>query len=366
MRRELQWRPPGASGRILHVVGCITDDVRAFLAPATHTLAAAGCEQSIVMIDALRHRHHMAGLHESVDLVLVPKLSNPIHQWRSIGKACREQLHDTSMQAVHLHGLWPGLVGAHAVRATNVHVPTFYAPHAAHSASTSRFGALMFTLLRPAMRPARHAVHLKPEKDEPVFESWKAGGLVEGTVDESFFKAERREARHPLIVTCGRTQGARHSELFAQLAVLLGGEDLRVSFNWLGLVDDVSRARMAAANVGVFDVMNDAECARRLSAGWIYLAPASTRGFALHLAEAMAAGLPCVALDCMQHREVINDGETGFLCKTSADMMECIATLIDDPELRLRIGESARREARQRFIESAFGARLLAAYAPAS
>jgi glycosyltransferase involved in cell wall biosynthesis len=83
----------------------------------------------------------------------------------------------------------------------------------------------------------------------------------------------------------------------------------------------------------------------------------------LHLAEAMAVGLPCVALDCMQHREVIRDGETGYLCKTSGDMMECIATLIDDPSLRERIGGAARLEAQRRFLQSEIGARLLHAYA---
>ncbi|MEP7295441.1 MAG: glycosyltransferase [Burkholderiales bacterium] len=346
-------------------MGCVTDEVRGFLGPATNTLARAGCDQSVVMIDALRYRHHIAGLHESVELVMVPSIRNPIRQWRALGSACREVLASVSLQAIHLHGLWSGLIGAHAVRTVGVQVPTVFSPHASHSAAASRgITTLALALLQPALHPARRANIVNPASESPTFESWRAGGLIESAVSDSFFTVARREARHPLIVTCGRTQGARHSELFAQLAVLLGGEDPCVSFNWLGAVDDVSRARLVAANVGVFDVADDAECAARLAAGWIYLAPAATRGFALHLAEAMAAGLPCVALDCMQHREVIRDGETGYLCKTSGDMMECIATLVDDPALRSRISEAARRDATRRFVESEFGAKLLAAYAP--
>ena len=77
----------------------------------------------------------------------------------------------------------------------------------------------------------------------------------------------------------------------------------------------------------------------------------------------MAVGLPCVAMDSAQHREVIRDGETGFLCRTERDMMACIATLIDSPSLRARIGQAAREEAKRRFGRSKFNARLLAAYA---
>jgi glycosyltransferase involved in cell wall biosynthesis len=172
----------------------------------------------------------------------------------------------------------------------------------------------------------------------------------------------RREAPHPLIITGSRSHDAHRVELFAQLAVLLSGEDLRISFNWIGAVDTESRQRLAAANVGVYDVGNDSRRSSRLAAAWIYLALGGTRGFPLSLAEAMAAGLPCVATDCPQHREAIRDGKTGFLCRSERDMIERIARLIDSPILRARIGKAAREEARRRFGESRFSASLLAAY----
>ena len=125
----------------------------------------------------------------------------------------------------------------------------------------------------------------------------------------------------------------------------------------------VSRLRLNAANVGVFDVASDAECASQLAAGWMYIALDGTRGFPPFLAKAMATGLPCVATDCPQHREVIRDGETGFLCQSERDMIGRIAALIDSPTLRARVGKAAREEAKRRFGESRFSASLLAAYA---
>jgi glycosyltransferase involved in cell wall biosynthesis len=120
---------------------------------------------------------------------------------------------------------------------------------------------------------------------------------------------------------------------------------------------------LTAANVGVLDARNESEHASRLAAGWIYIALGGTRGFPLFLAQAMAAGLPCVATDCPQHQEVIRDGETGFLCQSERDMIGRIAMLVDCPTLRARIGKAAREEAKRRFGEARFNANLLAAYA---
>ena len=144
--------------------------------------------------------------------------------------------------------------------------------------------------------------------------------------------------------------------------MLLGGTDLGIGFAWLGSVGAPSRQRLAAANVTAFDVKTDAECAERLSRGWLYVAPGATRGFPLFLVEAMATGLPCVVLDCAQHRMLIRDGVTGFLCTSEREMMQRIAQLVDSPTLRESIGSAARQEVRDRFNTSRFDAKLLAAY----
>jgi glycosyltransferase involved in cell wall biosynthesis len=350
--------------RVVHVVGRVTDEVASFLAPATHVLARAGREQVVVMIDDLRHRPHIADLHDAVELVMAPARRNPIEQWRVLAQACRRTLVGGPSQAVHLHGLWPGLVGARAARAAGVTAPIFFSPHGSRSiAATRGMGALVLRAAGRLLGPRGSAAIVNVPHEAHAFRRWASAELVESPVGDVFFSAPRREARHPLVITGGRAQGARSAELLAQLAVLLSGEDLRIGFNWIGSVDEVSRVRLGAAGVSVFDVSSDAECASRLAAGWVYLASGGTRGFPLFLAEAMAAGLPCVALDVPLHREMIRDGETGYLCKTERDMIGRIATLIDDPALRAGLGQAARLEARRRFGESLFGAKLLAAYA---
>lgn len=361
MQREPAIAQPG---KVVHVVGRVTDEVFSFLGPATHALARSGREQAVVLIDELRYRHRVASLHESAELVMTPSLSNPLKQWAAMRQACRAALSSGPLHAVHLHGLLPALVGAQALRAVRADVPMFFSPHGSRTIGTLRsLGKLVLLLVRPLLNTACSAAIVNVPQETGAFGHWRSAELVESPVGEVFFGVARNEARHPLIVTGGRTQSVRSAELVAQLAVLLSGDELRIGFNWIGTVDEVSRVRLNAAGVGVFDVTSDAECAARLAAGWIYLAPGSTRGFPLFLIEAMAAGLPCVAFDCVQHCEVIRDGESGYLCATEREMVERIAALIDDLALRERVGRAARDAARRRFSEAEFGVKLLAAYA---
>ena len=68
-----------------------------------------------------------------------------------------------------------------------------------------------------------------------------------------------------------------------------------------------------------------------------------------------AAGIPSVASDVGFNREVVEDGVTGFLVRTPEEWIERITTLLDDPDLRARMGVAARRRVDARFsIEACF------------
>jgi hypothetical protein len=57
----------------------------------------------------------------------------------------------------------------------------------------------------------------------------------------------------------------------------------------------------------------------------------------------MACGVPVVASPVGINREIIQDGENGFLASTSAEWTRALEGLAADPELRRRIGEAGRR-----------------------
>lgn len=59
----------------------------------------------------------------------------------------------------------------------------------------------------------------------------------------------------------------------------------------------------------------------------------------------MMMGLPCVATDVGTTPLIIRDGENGLLARTENDWLSALCRLLDDPDLRRRLGEAARRDA---------------------
>lgn len=90
----------------------------------------------------------------------------------------------------------------------------------------------------------------------------------------------------------------------------------------------------------------------------MYVHSAITEGFGLTLIEAMACGLPVVCTDGKGNRELIQEGENGFMVgernpKLVADKIEL---LLKNDNLRLEMGEKARKFAQgfgmEKYVES--------------
>lgn len=87
----------------------------------------------------------------------------------------------------------------------------------------------------------------------------------------------------------------------------------------------------------------------------ILVHPAITEGSGRVVMEAMAAGKPVVAMNSGGVKELILDGQTGFLVEVGdlGRMVERVKTLIGDNSLRIRIGENARSYACKHFSDQA-------------
>jgi L-malate glycosyltransferase len=70
----------------------------------------------------------------------------------------------------------------------------------------------------------------------------------------------------------------------------------------------------------------------------------------------MAMGLPCVATDVGTTPLIIRDGENGLLVRTEDEWLSALVRLLDDPELRRRLGEAARRDAVAKYSTKAVAA----------
>jgi glycosyltransferase involved in cell wall biosynthesis len=63
---------------------------------------------------------------------------------------------------------------------------------------------------------------------------------------------------------------------------------------------------------------------------------------AFKIIQCLAAGLPVVASPVGANREVVEHGRNGYLAATQDDWHSMLRQLVDDPEMRRRMGESGR------------------------
>ena len=125
----------------------------------------------------------------------------------------------------------------------------------------------------------------------------------------------------------------------------------RIEFVLVGDLTNVDQIRAEAAALGIEEKFRFVDYVRDVSAE---LAKMDVFGYLLSprhfgttenaLLEAMAAGLPVVALDQCAEKYLITHNETGILIKNRNDYRRAIALLFTHPKERIRLGNAAREK----------------------
>jgi glycosyltransferase involved in cell wall biosynthesis len=148
-----------------------------------------------------------------------------------------------------------------------------------------------------------------------------------------------------------------HHALAAIHRGLKAGLDLRYTIAGEGpyretLISSINQLGLGS-NVTLAGTLSETEVFQLLSKADAFLLPSIGIGEAwpVSIMEAMAAGLPVVASIIGATPQMITSGEDGFLVPQSDEqvLFEKIALLAKDLNTRRRIGEAARRTAKQRF-----------------
>ena len=138
---------------------------------------------------------------------------------------------------------------------------------------------------------------------------------------------------------------------------------------WIvGSGDDVARLEAKARELAPGAIrfegqVTDAELGKLYREAALFVMPSRQEGFGLVYAEAMWHGLPCIGSTRDAAGEVIQEGENGVLVPYGdvPAITAAVCDLLSDPERRVRMGESARCRARERFGYRSFRSAVLAA-----
>ncbi|MDQ4125858.1 MAG: glycosyltransferase, partial [Actinomycetota bacterium] len=164
----------------------------------------------------------------------------------------------------------------------------------------------------------------------------------------------RPEKNHAMLLRAAEHVAAERDDAF--FLAIGGGEALRSleeetagrglarRVRFLGMREDVPEV-VAACDVGILCSFNRVET------------------FPLSLLEMMAAGKPVVSTDVGAVREIVVEGETGFLVPVDDDraLAGRLLQLAEDPAERALMGEAARRRVTETFTLDAMVDRTLAA-----
>lgn len=154
-------------------------------------------------------------------------------------------------------------------------------------------------------------------------------------LDRIRITSEPKSTKQPMIGITGRITAARNPEMFGQIAERLP----EMSFTWFGYALD--RKPPSANNITITGFLPREEVLSRLPQLDVYIQTSLWEGMPIAVLEAMALGRPVVATDIIGNNDLIDHGKTGFLEKTVDDFVKRIRELIEDDDLRKRIGTAA-------------------------
>ncbi len=180
-----------------------------------------------------------------------------------------------------------------------------------------------------------------------------------------------------LVGGVGRLVPGKNQSLFIDVAseILRGRHDVRFVLVGGGPLETELRARIhrLALEKAVLLTGDRGDVADLMGAMDVFLLTSEREGMSNATMEAMSLGLPCVVTDAGGGEELVADGETGYVCARGdrQALAERVGRLLDDPQLRRRLGERGRNRIREEFspermasATQALYRRLLAARSP--
>jgi len=164
-------------------------------------------------------------------------------------------------------------------------------------------------------------------------------------VDTSMFTPpEKRVNQTPVVLFAGTIIERKGPQYVIDAAARYPGAMFQLAGSARGGFDNVLRekiSRLKLENVQMLGPKKQSEMIDIMRASDIFLLPSRLEGIPKVTLEAAATGLPCIVFKDYETPSVV-DGVTGFQVQTVEEMMQALGRLLEDRQLRERMGAAAR------------------------
>lgn len=162
------------------------------------------------------------------------------------------------------------------------------------------------------------------------------------------------------VVTTGSLVWVKGHEYALQAIRHLVDRGIAVQFDLIGDGPERQRILYTIQDLGLEERVHlhgrlePEEVRNRLQHADAFLLSSVSEGISNAVLEAMACGLPVVTTDCGGMREAVTNNVEGCVVpvRNPKAMSQALATLREDPELRMRMGQAARKRVLQEFTLS--------------
>jgi glycosyltransferase involved in cell wall biosynthesis len=196
--------------------------------------------------------------------------------------------------------------------------------------------------------------------------------LIRGAgVDTLLYAPSREPEGTPLVVLPARMLWDKGVGEFVEAATLLKKRGVSVRFVLVGEPDEENPASVPMHQLASWQKDGVVEWWGRredmpqvLAQSHIVCLPSYREGLPKSLLEAASCGRPIVTTDVPGCREIVRDGDNGFLveARNPTALADALAELLSDPELRHRMGRRGVERAMNEFSQEKIVAQVLALY----
>lgn len=289
-----------------------------------------------------------------------------------------------------IHSQHPNLLGSAAARwAKKKKIPLVFTWHTLYDQYAHFFPLVPQKLAAwLAIRNARNyankcdAVITPTPSVKDIIKKWGVTNknifaIPTGVEEEQFADPDRASVRKKyniaddeiLLFVMTRLTAEKNMEFLTDVAIGILKKNKETKLMICGDGDLKDRLFEKVENAGLGDkvifvgIVSDSEKKNYYAAGdiFVYASKSETQGMVL--TEAMYSGLPIVAVRATGVKDIVEDGQAGFLVReTKKEFADAVQRLIDDADLRRKFGEEAKRVAQSKYTSSVCAENMLKVY----